>query len=78
MGRDLVHSCPASKGTRLKMCFAPTEYSWSDIRKLHSKGISGLQGGMSSKPKAAQSEECRTVSAAKAVGWELDRQVSPT
>ena len=73
--RDPVCSCPASKGTRLKAQFSPTEYSWAWLAgKMHSKGVSLLQPGTASRPEAAQSGEFGTVSAAGAVCWELEQQ----
>ena len=56
------------------MRFAPTEYSWAEIRKVHSKGISWPQPGPASMLEAAQSGEFGTVSPIRAVAWELDRQ----
>ena len=44
------------------------------IRKVHKNGISHLQPHAASGPEAAQSGEFGTVSAARAVGWELDGQ----
>ena len=43
-----------------------------EIRKLHSKGISGPQSSMASRPQAAQSGEFGTVFAVRAVVWELE------
>ena len=45
-----------------------------EIRKLHSEGISLSQPGAAGRAEAVQSAEFRTVSAARALGWELDGQ----
>ena len=44
------------------------------IRKVHSKGISRPQPGANGRADAAHSGKLGTMSAAMAVGWELDRQ----
>ena len=70
-GRDPVHSCSASKGKRLKPQFSPTEYSWAEIRKVNSKGISWPQTGTAGRLEGRQSGEFGTMSALRTLGWEL-------
>ena len=71
LGRDPMHSCPASKGKGLRERFAPSERSWAEIRKVHSKGISWPQTGTAGRLEGRQSGEFGTMSALRTLGWEL-------
>ena len=52
-----MQSCSISKGKGLRVWFAPTECSWAEIRKVHSKGISQLQPGAAGRPETVQNGE---------------------
>ena len=57
---------PCQQRNKIEAQFAPTEYSWAEIRKLGSNGTSGSQPSVASKPGSMQNGELGTVSILKA------------
>ena len=67
LGRDSVRSCPDNKGTRLKVWFASSEYSWAGEQKIAQQRDFWPQPSAASKPGVMQTGEFRTVSTVRAV-----------